>query len=76
MIKSCAFGNNNWNKVTENPRGGNLIEPCALVHTALNLFMDLPAEGVSFPYRSGVRAEDRAMEIAAKQDEIRSLRQL
>ena len=37
-----------------------------LVHLgaeALNLFKDLPAEGVLFPYLSGVRAGDRATEF-------------
>jgi len=40
-----------------------------LVHLgaeALNLFKDLPAEGVLFPYLSGVRAGDRATEFAQR----------
>jgi integrase len=40
-----------------------------LVHLgaeALNLFKDLPAEGVLFPYLSGVRANDRATEFGSR----------
>jgi integrase len=40
-----------------------------LVHLggeALNLFKDLPGEGVLFPYLSGVRANDRATEFASR----------
>jgi len=33
---------------------------------ALNLFKDLPAEGVLFPYLSGVRAGDRATEFGQR----------
>ena len=33
---------------------------------ALNLFKDLPAEGMLFPYLSGVRAGDRATEFASR----------
>jgi integrase len=32
----------------------------------LNLFKDLPAEGVLFPYLSGVRANDRATEFRSR----------
>jgi integrase len=38
-----------------------------IVHSgveALNLFKDLPAEGVLFPYLSSVRANDRATEFS------------
>jgi integrase len=37
-----------------------------LGHEALNLFKDLPSEGVLFPYLSRVRAGDRATEFASR----------
>ena len=37
-----------------------------LVPEALNVFKDLPAEGILFPYRSGVRAGDRATEFGQR----------
>jgi len=40
-----------------------------LVHLgaeALNLFKDLPAEGMLFPYLSSVRAGDRATEFSSR----------
>jgi integrase len=37
-----------------------------LGHEALNLFKDLPGEGVLFPYQSRVRAGDRATEFGQR----------
>ena len=42
------------------------VERAKGIEPSLNLFKDMPSEGVLFPYLSRVRAEDRATEFASR----------